>query len=168
MQGLQLFWNETSAPCDRSQPEMPRKLVSLFIVAAHIAWQGFEPSGEEGGVMLAEWSLCHQYSSHPWADESRLLAASPAIVKLYPARIKPSTAAPSLLLGVDGPVRSLAGELMDHALYLEVQVEPPTSTTSCTFFCSMLVSRRCYPRGPWNAGVVHAQFLEACSKHERE
>ena len=50
---------------------------------------------------------------------------------------------------VDGPVRILAVEdswIMDCTL--GIQVEPPTSTKSCTFFCSMPLSRRHFSTRP--------------------
>ena len=39
-------------------------------------------------------------------------------------------------------------ELLDHGFFVGTQVEPPTGTKSCTFFCSTLLSRRHLSTGP--------------------
>ena len=95
-------------------------------------------------------SIMSQLHSKLWAKESRPIAASPTLVRTFTCEdcaLHCSTIF-HCFIRVDGPARLLALKnswIMDA---LGIQVEPPTRTKSCTFFCSMPLSRRHFTARP--------------------
>ena len=127
--------------------------LGLQLHLPHIIWLSL--LGGDGSATLDELGHTPPAISQPWARihvrwQQVLYCEEPS-----PARIAPCTAAlcstaSSGLMDLFGSLPLKNSWIMDCTF--GIQVEPPTSTKSCMFFCSIPLSRRPLSTRPWNYG----------------